>query len=162
MEDKADQTIDDAKLVQLEDALNQMEQIFRTIGTPLQTQERLEALKPRKGCEHFVSLTMNIARENGIRLPSYSANQIEVDQKLRNQLPAIIHRLDSLHQLASDTLLTAGSEYWNGFLSYYRVLNAMAQSDPNLAVRMKPVVDFMAKSSRHSNKDVAEDDKEEA
>lgn len=162
MEDKADQTIDEAKLAQLETALNQMEQVFRVIGTPLQTQERLEALKPRKGCEHYVSLTLNIARDNGISLPACHPTQIEIDQKLRDQLPAIIHRLDSLHQLASDTLLTAGSEYWNGFLSYYRVLNAMAQSDADLAVRMKPVVDFMAKSSRHNAKEATESDKEEA
>ena len=154
MEDRVKKPLEPSQLTQLDDSLTTMEQVFKAIGTPLQSQERLEALKPRKGCENFVALMITIAQELGINLNNYSLAQMEIDQKIREQLPTLIHRLQSLSQLASDTLLAASSEYWNGFLSYYRVLSAIAQSNADIAMRLKPITEFMAHNTRKNSKDI--------
>ena len=44
--------------------------------------------------------------------------------------------------------MQADSEAWDAFLAYYGVLSSMADRDPELAVELEPVVQFMANGPR--------------
>ena len=81
---------------------------------------------------------------------------------------ADLHRQAMMDSLAQDaqTLLTvlqdsyraARSDAWQTFRAYYRVLNALAESDPKLRSQMKAIVEFM--STNNSKQTMTEEAEE--
>ncbi len=138
--------------------LDSLDEMFSAVGRPLQQSERAEMLRAKRGSGAIIDLTLDMAKEKGLTLDGKPMAEIEEARALRMQLPALIHRLESILQLANDTLLTANGTLWDGFLGYYRVLGAMAKGDADIARRIKPVSEFMARSSRKGSKAASTDD----
>ena len=132
--------------------LDSLDEIFASVGHSLQQSERKEMLRAKLGSGPVVDLALDMAKEKGLALDEKPMGEIEEARALRIQLPSLIHRLESLLQLANDTLLAANGTLWDGFLGYYRVLGAIAKGDAETARRLKPVSEFMARSVRKGAK----------
>jgi hypothetical protein len=81
-------------------------------------------------------------------VPSAPLSGVENDVRLALELAPFEALLKSAEQLVADTQAQADSEAWEAFLTYYGALAALAKNTPELALELKPVVDFMAVGKR--------------
>lgn len=117
----------------------------RPWGIILKPEDRNSYPKPRTGGEKLFELLISMAEENKLNIATMPLANMKADVTVARAAESIERELAVAHQLASDTRLAGYGEAWQAFLGYYGVLSSMASRDPDLAKRLAPVTDFMAR-----------------
>ncbi len=118
---------------------------IRPWGTILEPSDRHTFLKPRTGGEKLFDLLLTLAKECSLNIATMPLTDFEADVAVARAAESIENELAVAHQLASDTRLAGYGEAWQAFLAYYGVLTSMASRDPELAKRLAPITEFMAR-----------------
>lgn len=113
-------------------------------GQILASDQRPRMLKFRLGGEKQIALVAELAREKKLQIDTYPIDGMLADLKIGEAAERIEKKVEALQQLVADTRLAGQSEAWQAFLGYYAMLSSMAARDPDLAARLRPVVDFMS------------------
>ncbi len=147
-----DQILDDAQIEEVKGHLNAVDGILKPTCKVMTQEERIEYLRARKGFEGNLSLLLQVARDNHIELPAYPYTALERAIKIQDYLNLMNEQIKSIQTMVQDTYRAARADAWEGFLNYYNVLNAMANSMPDVKSRMKGFVEFMSnKSNKNTN-----------
>ena len=141
-EEQFNQLVADAK------SINDRCKVF---GITLTPDERRALLHARRNADPMVKRVNDLAIKYEVKIPGMSLDAMETDRSLRSQLNPIADILRSALTLIEDTSGQAESEMWETFLGYYGILSSMAERVPELAVELKPVIDFMASVRRRQN-----------
>ena len=144
MENRLTRAMTEEENRDIDQDLNQCETTLRQVGKVLSEEERRKLHRPRKGSEQFIQLILTAAKEMNLDLPAHPMADVESDLRLQFQMTQLVHRISSLNTLATDSYNIARSEVWGAFLDYYNVLSAMADRNPALADRIRPVTEFMS------------------
>lgn len=134
----------DKLLGQLNDVLEQL----RPYGIMLESTSRGRKLRQRKGAEPHMQRVHDLAVKHEVTLKNISLAGMANDLTLAKQFQAIEDAYRTGLTFAEDTGMQADSEAWDAFLAYYGVLSSMADRNPELAVELEPVVQFMANGPR--------------
>lgn len=132
---------------------------IRTFGVALTKAQRKALNNPRRGSEEMVHLVLDLAEQEGVKVKNVTRQGILDDLRLAKAALNLFNLFTVGQQLAKDTLRQAKSEYWEGTLAIYRVLQALAESNPDLAQQIDPMVQFMALGPQQEEEE--EDAKEE-
>ena len=110
---------EDIKKVQ--DALTIVVDILRKYLIALSPEQRRMMLKMGDGSEPFVMKVMDYVKSNPQFLPPVlSAEEMDKDWKVINQLVPILRIVEQLSSNLSDTIMEAGSELYKACLGYYK------------------------------------------
>jgi hypothetical protein len=123
---------------------------LKKFGVILSTDERKRLLHARKDADSMVQRVHELAGKHNVTIPQISISGMKDDLTLYRMLHPITDLLNAALVLAQDTEGQAESEMWEAYLAYYGVLSSMAERNPELAVELKPVRDFMASTKRRS------------
>lgn len=143
-----DNAPDHAKFLELLGQLRSVLGELQAFGVTLDADARKRLLRPRIGSAPHVLTVVELAKRYGLAVPTVPLAGIENDTRLALELAPFEPLLKSTEQLVADTQAQADSEAWEGFLSYYGALAALSKTIPELAVELKPVIEFMAHGKR--------------
>lgn len=143
-----DNAPDHAKFLELLGQLRNILGELRTFGVTLDADERQRLLRPRVGSAAHVLTVVELAKRYGLAVPTAPLAGVENDRRLALELAPFGALLGSAEQLVADTQAQAESEAWEAFLTYYGALVAMSKNIPELALELKPVIEFMAHGKR--------------
>jgi hypothetical protein len=129
---------------QVDISITTIRSYFQRYGATASPELRGSFLKPRIGAGKHMSLIAVLAREMGVNITGMPVDDMEKDIKVGDVAYDLEQKLSELNQKAADTRLIAYGEAWQSFLAYYGVLASMASRDHDLAVRLRPVVEFMS------------------
>ena len=131
--------------------IEQLQAVFDTLEcftVALTPDDRKRAIRWRPGSEGIILLLAELAGERGLALPGICLERMKVDRQLAARLAPLATAAEAVTQRLRDTILDAQSECWWAATAYYTALARMADADPTLARRLRPVVEFFATGRR--------------
>lgn len=136
------------RMQELRQRLEEIVNELRSFGVTLSEQERVRVTRPRVGGEVHVPRVLELAKQYNLHVPDYPAEAIQNDLSLAAGLVPFRELFRTALGLVDDTINQAESEYWEGFLAYYGVLDALSYRTPQLQAELRPLVEFMALGRR--------------
>lgn len=146
-----DQSLTEAQIEEVKSHLGSVDEILKPTCKVMTQAERIEYLRARKGFEGNLAMLLQVARDFHVELPTYNYEALERSVNIQSYLNLMNEQIQSIQTMVQDTYRAARADAWEGFLNYYNVLNAMANSMPELKSRMKTFGEFMSKTSRKQN-----------
>ena len=135
--------IPDEDIQKVQDALKIVSDIMRKYLIALSPEQRRKMLKMGDGSEPFVEKVLDYVKSNPQFLPAVlSAEEMEKDWKVINQLLPIMRTIDQLASNLNDTIMEAGSELYKAALGYYKGVEIGAQMNYPDA---KPIAEDLGK-----------------
>ncbi len=156
MADNNFRPLTDEELNTIKENAKGISDVVSLISRTFKSSDRREQLRPRKGADSFQRALFIQAKLHHINLEGYDIEEVQKAQELVRQLQDLSSHLKILNKTVSDTLLAANGFVWDSTLNYYRVLNAVAIGNSNLAIAMKPIQEFMSRSNKKADKDDAD------
>jgi hypothetical protein len=123
-------------------------EILAPCSVVLTAEERARATKMRPDGEWVVKTLGQIANDHGLSLPGLSVAGMLADMGVADQLKPLAAKTAALSERVEDTILEARSECWWAATAYYTALVRMADSNPEIAKAIKPVIDYFAVGKR--------------
>lgn len=133
--------------------LRQLQQEMAPFGVGLTPDERKHTLKFRPGGEAIVRAVAGAVRTHAFSLPGLSADGMEADLKLAQQMAPLRDAAEALYQFADDTILEATSECWYAATAYYTSLSRMVTSFPDIKAVVSETALFFARRRRQAEPD---------
>jgi hypothetical protein len=134
----------EADLSKYEKLIQSIIEFQRPWSVVLGGDQKSTMIRARVGSEKHLQLIHDLAKEKGLSIPALSLEGMQADIGVASSASRMETVLTRALEMAADTRYAAQSEAWQAFLGYYGVLSSMASRDPELANRLRPVVDFMA------------------
>lgn len=120
--------IPDEDIQKVQDALKVVVDTLRQYLIALSPEQRRSMLKMGDGSEPFVEKVLDYLKSNPQFLPAVlSAEEMEKDWKVINQLLPIMRTIEQLASNLNDTIMEAGSELYKAALGYYKGVEIGAQ-----------------------------------
>lgn len=128
--------------------INQLKQDMAPYGVGLTPEERKHTLTFRPGGETIVHALANSVRKHNVALPGITADGMEADLLVAQQMKSVRDAAESLYQFSDDTVLEASSECWYAATAYYTSLSRMVSSFPDIKAVVGQVAEFFATRRR--------------
>lgn len=141
-----DKLLSPAKALTSLKALLGLIDVIREVGVALKAGTKL--VYPRKGAAEHMQTVHDLALKHGLVVKNAPLDGMQRDIALSKQMLPFINAFRAGLKLAEDTKAQADSEAWGAFLAHYALLSALADRDPEVAMEMAPVIDFMATGPR--------------
>lgn len=139
--------------------LNALQAFAESLGPALNKAERTRITKPRRGSELTSETILSLASQHNLTSRLITVEAAQRDQALFQAIGLLTQQAFNVWKHLRDVYLQARGEHWEGVLSFYGVLDHMAQTDPQLSENLEPVVEFFSlDTSEKDEKD--EDDKQ--
>jgi hypothetical protein len=141
-----DKLLPDAKALKLLKTLLETIDELRNVGITLKVGTKLSY--PRKGAAAHMQTVHDLAIKHGLTVKNAPLEGMQRDIALSKQIQPFANALRAGLKLAEDTMAQADSESWGAFLAHYALLSALADRDPEVAIEMASVIDFMSTGPR--------------
>jgi len=128
--------------------INQIREEMEPYGVGLTPDERKHTLTFRPGGETIVHALASTVRKHNVALPGITADGMEADLLVTQQMKSVRDAAESLYQFADDTVLEASSECWYAATAYYTALSRMVSSFPDIKAVVGQVADFFSTRRR--------------
>jgi len=128
--------------------IKKVQQEMAPYGVGLTPEERKHTLKFRPGGETIVHALAGSVRNHEISLPGITAEGMEADLSLAQQLKPVRDAAEALYQFTDDTILEASSECWYAATAYYTTLARMVSNFPDIKAVVNQVATFFATRRR--------------
>ena len=128
--------------------INKLQQEIAPYGVGLTPDERRHTLKFRPGGETIVHALAVSVRKHDISLPGITADGMEADLSVAEQLKPVRDAVQSLYLFTDDTILEASSECWYAATAYYTTLTRMVSNFPDIKAVVTQVATFFATRRR--------------
>jgi hypothetical protein len=115
----------------------------------LGAEDKRHALKPRKGYERIVDQLGALAKEVGLDSAALHSDDMIEQVQVTRALAPLEAALEKLLTRVSSARFSNGSGAWSMGLQFYALLQRIAVSNPEIAVRLAPIEDFF--SYRHES-----------
>ncbi|MCC6811524.1 MAG: hypothetical protein IT381_29105 [Deltaproteobacteria bacterium] len=126
----------------------------------LTPEERQRLAGVRWGFERHAPLVASLAKERGMEVEGRSIPEMFDDLEMTETLHLVRGELAVTLARVEDTILKRRAQAYRTFLTYYRLLNAMAEDVVSVATQIEPVNDFFAPGPQPKKTAIANSDKE--
>ncbi|MCC6809349.1 MAG: hypothetical protein IT381_18115 [Deltaproteobacteria bacterium] len=93
-----------------------------------------------------------LAKEVGLELPGLSlealADDLEFIAELDPVRDAVVDAFEPLLRALDDTLLARRGKAWTTYHAYVATLTKLAETDPQIALKVKPIVEYLSVQKR--------------
>ena len=103
---------------------------------------------PRKGATEHMQTVHDLAIKHGLAVKNAPLAGMLRDIALSKQVRPFANAFRAGLKLAEDTGNQADSESWGAFLAHYNLLSALADKDPEVAIELASVIEFMSTGPR--------------
>lgn len=148
MANQIDHSLDEAVLQRVRGHLEDTYSDLRPNCVTLTSEARRELAPARNNYEKYLMLMLQIAAAHNINLPKNPEESVKVDLKVQSDMNLLLDQIGTLYTMVLDTYRSARNEGWKAFLAYYNILNAFSEQDAEIMERMKPVLEFMSRTSK--------------
>jgi hypothetical protein len=138
-----------AQLDALKKKISEVVSELKAHGALLSSEERTRLTRPRIGGEPYVEEMIGIVDKHGLESKKrYPLQGMRDDLAVASDYKSLLKSLEEALQICNDTINTAGSEYWEGFLFYRGTTQSMAARDPEIENDTKNIDAFMSTGPR--------------